>query len=232
MAKIKFGMMMTDARGKLGGQVFSKNRSGAYVRTKVTPVNPQTSYQQNSRAILGNLSASWSGLTEEQRTRWNNAVEEWKKTDIFGDLKTPTGKNLFTGLNKNNVQAGNPILLEPPTKVDFPVVSITGANLGIDGGEIAGGDFETFGNTTGFKMLVRATPVLSQGTSFIKNRLRVVGYFTGGENSTPDWYEEYIARFGSAMQVGANVWVELRLVATTGQVSAPVIAKANVYDAS
>ena len=24
MAKIKFGMMMTDARGKLGGQVFSK----------------------------------------------------------------------------------------------------------------------------------------------------------------------------------------------------------------
>ena len=42
MAKIKFGMMMTDASGKLGGQVFSKNRGGSYVRTKVTPTNPQT----------------------------------------------------------------------------------------------------------------------------------------------------------------------------------------------
>lgn len=53
MAKIKFGMMMTDARGKLGGQVFSKNRSGSYVRTKVTPVNPQTTTQQNSHCVTG-----------------------------------------------------------------------------------------------------------------------------------------------------------------------------------
>jgi hypothetical protein len=53
MAKIKFGMMMTDARGKLGGHVFSKNRSGAYVRTKVTPVNGQTTAQTGVRAIFG-----------------------------------------------------------------------------------------------------------------------------------------------------------------------------------
>lgn len=228
MAKIKFGMMMTDARGKLGGQVFSKNRSGAYVRTKVTPVNPQTAYQQNSRAILGNLSASWSGLTENQRKRWNDAVEDWKKTDIFGDLKTPTGKNLFTGLNKNNVQAGNPILLEPPAKVDFPVVEIIGAYLVITAGVITAGDFETLGDSTGFKIQVSATPVLTQGTSFIKNRLRVVNYFAGGVNTAPDWYQAYIARFGSAMQAGDNVWFEMRLVATTGQVSAPQKIKVDV----
>ena len=78
MAKIKFGMMMTDARGKLGGQVFSKNRSGAYVRTKVTPVNPRTAAQPLSRSILGTLSASWSGLTEVQRRSWNAAVDDWQ----------------------------------------------------------------------------------------------------------------------------------------------------------
>ena len=52
MAKIKFGMMMTDASGKLGGQVFSKNRGGSYVRTKSTPVNRQSSAQMNVRGIF------------------------------------------------------------------------------------------------------------------------------------------------------------------------------------
>lgn len=37
MAKIKFGMMMTDASGKLGGQVFSKNRG--FVRSYKSNAN-------------------------------------------------------------------------------------------------------------------------------------------------------------------------------------------------
>ena len=89
MARIKFGMMMTDARGKLGGQVFSKNRSGAYVRTKVTPSNPRSMAQMSSRSILGSLSVMWNSLTLEKVSAWNAATADWQKTDIFGDLKKP-----------------------------------------------------------------------------------------------------------------------------------------------
>lgn len=230
MAKIKFGMMMTDARGKLGGQVFSKNRAGAYVRTKVTPVNPRTSFQMANRALLGNLSASWSGLTDDQRTRWNNAVEAWKKTDIFGDLKTPTGKNLFTSLNKVNAQVGNTFLSVPPEKVEFPVVEILEVNLNVDDGVIDSGDFVTNGDSTGFKILFSATPALPQGVSFVKNRMRNVGYVSGSENIAPDWYEEYIARFGAALEPTANVWFEMRLVAPNGQISAPQKIKVTITD--
>ena len=42
MAKILTTAIVADIRNKLNGSVFSKNRYGAYVRTKVTPVNPQT----------------------------------------------------------------------------------------------------------------------------------------------------------------------------------------------
>src|SRR3546814_3353017 len=52
ISKVKFGALMTDARGKLGGHVFSKNRAGSYLRTKVTPVNQQTSYQTSVRALF------------------------------------------------------------------------------------------------------------------------------------------------------------------------------------
>ena len=55
MAKILMTAIVADIRNKLNGSVFSKNRYGAYVRTKVTPVNPQSTAQQNTR---NNLSLS------------------------------------------------------------------------------------------------------------------------------------------------------------------------------
>jgi len=116
MALIKWGMMVVDGRGKLGGHVLTKSRNGATVRTKVTPTNPQTSYQQTNRAIFGQLSSNWTSLTEAQRQAWNGAVKEFEKTNIFGDLKAPAGRDLYISLNRNILQAGGTEILVPPKK--------------------------------------------------------------------------------------------------------------------
>lgn len=222
MAKIKFGMMMTDARGKLGGQVFSKNRSGAYVRTKVTPVNPQTTAQQANRSLLGTLSALWSALTEAQRDAWNSAVEQWQKTNVFGDLSKPTGKNLFTGLNKvllANFPAADYMVL-PPAKAEFAAFQIVSASFaaGLGAKTIT---LTGFNPTTNFQ--VRATAPLTAGTSYFKNLLRSMGEaitvspegiltVTGGYNAT----------FG-AVSSGSKIGIEVRQVGDNGQLSAPVM---------
>ena len=221
MAKIKFGMMMTDARGKLGGQVFSKNRSGAYVRTKVTPVNPRTAAQQLSRSILGTLSASWSGLTEAQRRAWNSAVEDWQKTDVFGDLRKPTGKNLFTSLNKELIQSNQPQVLLPPDKVVMPEIKLIGLYIASDTGEI---EYETEGDSTGFVLQCSATPPISQGTSFIDDKLRVISYLPGSLNSGVTQQTVYAEKFG-VPDMGANVWGQIKIVAPNGQTSVPVRLK-------
>lgn len=221
MAKIKFGMMMTDARGKLGGQVFSKNRSGAYVRTKVTPANPQTSYQQANRSALGLTSSQWSGLTPSQRTAWNNAVTEWQKTNVFGDLVKPTGKNLFTSLNKVIIEyfPSTPLLVLPPSKTEFPTFSIASASLSEASGivliSLAGGVSES----TNFR--VRATPVLSPGTSYVKNQLRSLpGVFNVDETGRIVITTEYASRFG-AFSVGGVVGFEVTPVSNNGQLGVP-----------
>lgn len=224
MAKIKFGMMMTDARGKLGGQVFSKNRAGAYVRTKVTPVNPRTAAQQLSRSILGTLSASWSGLTEQQRRAWNAAVDDWQRTDIFGDLRKPTGKNLFTSLNKELIQSSQSQVALPPEKVVIPEVLIDSASISTLDGEI---EVTTQGDSTGFTIQLSATPSMTQGTTFIDDKLRVIHYYAGGVNSTVPLSDFYPDRFGTP-ELGANIWVQIKLIAPNGQVSVPVRAKATV----
>lgn len=224
MAKIKWGMIVTDGRGKLGGQVFSKNRSGAYIRTKVTPSNPRTADQMAGRSILGSLSASWSGLTDEQRRLWNNAVEEWQKTDIFGDSRKPTGKNLFTGLNKEIEQSGGTRILVPPVKVVMPELPEIEPVVEISAQEV------TLGITSvpaGFMLQVSATASLSQGTNFVKDKLRVIGYQASGTVDSTKVYSQYVAKFG-APTAGANIHFAVKLVAETGQAGVRVTAKADV----
>lgn len=221
MAKIKFGMMMTDARGKLGGQVFSKNRAGAYVRTKVTPVNPRTSFQQASRQLLGVISQSWSTLSVEQRESFNKAVGDWARTDIFGDLKNPTGKNLFTRLNKNAIGAGFPDVLTAPAKMEIPVIE--GVTVGFN---LASPSFVVSGLPTlvsgTYQLLV--TPNLTAGTSFIKNRLRVLGYGASSPAIENLLNTLYADRFG-AVDGDSNIFVQLVVVMPNGQMGVPVSIK-------
>ena len=124
MARIKFGMMMTDARGKLGGQVFSKNRSGAIVRTKVTPRNPQTFAQASARSRLGSFSSGWASLTEEMREGWNSAAAGVTLTNVFGDAYNPSGKNYYVMLNSNlEMTAQTPVTSVPPFQAPGTVLT-------------------------------------------------------------------------------------------------------------
>src|SRR6056297_1703187 len=118
--KIKWGALVVDGRGKIGGHVASKNRGGSYLRTKTTPVNPQSTAQTNVRSIFGQISQGWSGLTASQIEGWNNAVSEYSQTDIFGDLKNPSGKALYQRLNQSLLLVGEGLLTEAPATVSAP----------------------------------------------------------------------------------------------------------------
>jgi hypothetical protein len=215
MAKIKFGMMMTDARGKLGGQVFSKNRGGAFVRTKSTPTNPQTTFQMSVRGIFSEISTKWSTLTEAQRLSYNGFVADYATTDIFGDLRNPSGKNLFQKLNQNlaNSDQTQNVVCVAPSAVPFAGLAL--AVLDIAGTDIT---IDLTGNTVGSKILLLATPSLTQGTTFVKNKLRVIGVYTGGNGNPLPAYDNYIAKYGIPA-ADANIYFAVRVVNANGQAS-------------
>lgn len=222
--KIKFGAIVTDGRGKLGGHVLAKNRSGNYMRTKVTPVNPQTTYQQAQRSALGTLSSGWSGLTNTQRDAWNGAVASFQKTDIFGDLKSPTGKNLYTGLNRNLINSGVAIITSPPSPAAIPSIIIDDADYSLGGTSF---DVGTTGTTTGSTVQVWATPPMSAGTSFVKDKLRLLEVFAGGSDITADIYASYLARFG-VPALNSNVYIGVRVVNAGGEAGVRSTFKATI----
>lgn len=224
MAKIKFGMMMTDARGKLGGQVFSKNRGGAYVRTKVTPTNPQSVNQSVVRQLFGTIAQAWSALSNAVRAEWNTAVEAWKTTDIFGDLRTPSGKALHQRLNQQAQVAGYGLITNPPAKLEMVSGVVTAGQLAIGIAEIsltgayAGADA---------RVMLYATPQLSQGTKFVKDKLRNIYNVVANTYAGADAYDAYQTRFG-APTVGDNIYIGIVYVLPSGQASPMQVVKATV----
>jgi hypothetical protein len=224
MAKIKFGMFMVDARGKSNGHVFSKNRGGAYVRTKVTPSNPQTSNQMSIRGIFAAISSAWSALTEANRTSFNNFVAAYATTDVFGDLRNPSGKALFQKLNQNLEISEQAQITTCVSPEEVPLALIADAN-----GAVVALSFsvETTGDTTGSKILTFATPPMSQGTKFVKNKLRLIDVSAGSADAVVDIQASYLARFG-AKAAGDNIWVGVKVINSNGQASPLVTAKATI----
>jgi hypothetical protein len=213
--KVKWsGIAMTDGRGKINGSVASKNRAGAYVRTKVTPVNPNTLFQQGARNLLTQFSQAWRGLTQEQRNAWNAAVQDFASTDIFGDLRNPTGKNLYTRLNTNLINIGATAIDVPPLPSAVPAVTNTGFEIDITTPTY---QIEYSGGDASVTVQVWGTPGLSPGISFVKSEYRLIGTFAGNAVSPYDFESNYTDRFG-APAAGTKVFIKLVSVNnTTGQ---------------
>ena len=214
MAKIMFGMYMTDARGKQGGHVFSKNRAGAYVRTKVTPTNPRTIYQSAQRGLLTALSQAWRTLSQVERNAWNAAVVNFERTDVFGNLRRPTGKNLYTLINSNLINSGNAEVSLPPTPTEqaliFNLVS-TGA-AGTPALTIAA-DMSQF---AGSEIFIWATPQLSAGVGNPNANFRLLTVAPAVALFSESILAAYVARFGSLV-AGQKVFIGLQPVTSTGQ---------------
>jgi len=221
--KAKFGAIVVAARGKIGGHVASQNRAGAYFRTKVTPTNPQSSAQTTVRNRLAGISSAWRGLTAAQRAAWNSAVQDYAKTDIFGDLRNPTGFNLFQRLNNNLVTCGEAQIPSPPAVV--PVDAFTSITLTAEDAAAAEDFSLAIAPAVEADHLVKvyATPPMSAGISFVKSEYRLIGIMPNSQTSPYDGTAAYQAVFGSTGEVGQKIFCKcIQVEESTGIAGIPI----------
>lgn len=99
MARISFSALVEEIIGKLAGSVFQDSYGGLQVRTRVSPRNPQSKYQQLRRGEFAFLSASWRNLTAIQR-----------QTFIDAASTPPAALNLFLQSNINLTLVNEPTI--------------------------------------------------------------------------------------------------------------------------
>lgn len=219
MSKIKWGAIVVDGRGKLGGHVFTKTKSGATMRTKVTPVNPQTSAQASARSRLGGNSQAWGALSELQRESWQNRAKETSKTNIFGDQYFPSGKNLFTSVNNNLLLVGSLPLDVAPAMSQMPFIVSLSLNIVAQPASI-NLTFEYSGSIDNIVIVYEATNGFSQGKYNFEGSYRSIATKSAEEPLTSaELVNAYRAKFG-AIVVGTKISFRCYFVNTiTGQAS-------------
>jgi hypothetical protein len=222
--KIKWGALVVDGRGKIGGQIASKNGAGAYMKNKVTPSNPQTARQSFVRALFAAISQGWSSLTAEQINAWNEAVPNWTNTNIFGDLKKPSGKALYQRLNNQAQSAGLAAVTTVPAKLELPNAPITAVPIGIAATTLALTGADTSAST---QVVVFAAAPVSAGTKNVQGKLRQIYTSAGDAYSAAAAFAAYEAKFG-AVVLGQNIFVGTKYVLASGQASPLQVVKATV----
>ena len=224
--KVKFGAIVVDGRNKIGGHVMSKNRAGAYMRTKVTPVNPRSVDQQAVRSRLSSISSTWADSSALLVLAWNAAVSGWSKTDIFGDIKHPSGFNLYQKLNNNSLRVGGAGVENPPAKVFVSDLGVLTVGTVTASAIPLTFTLQTLGANE--KLEILATPPVSIGKSFVKSEYRILGHSLTLTTGAADTGALYMAKFGDPIDPSKPFFVMARIVnSVTGQVSIPVSAKFN-----
>ncbi len=216
--KAKWGALMVDGRGKAGGHVMSKNRGGAYMRTKVTPSNPQTTSQQTTRSSLSSFAQSFRSLTQLQIAGWNNAVQNFKGTNIFGDVVNPSGINLYVKLNTLLALVGAAAL------TDAPLPGEVASLLTLSGAAAAGAGTFTVAFTptpvpADHSLVILASKQFSPGVSAFKGKSTVIKIVAAAGASPSNVFAAYTAKYGSLIE-GQKIAIEAFFVnEITGQKS-------------
>lgn len=97
----------TQMSGSTGGTTHSRNRFGAYTRSRSVPVNPNTERQVAARNAVRALTIDWqNALTQVQRDAWNVYAANVSWTNRLGQAVNLTGLNHYIRSNSVRVRNG------------------------------------------------------------------------------------------------------------------------------
>lgn len=206
--KVKWGSIIVNGTGTLGGHVYSRNHYGPFARTKVNPANPSTIYQQGIRTIFLNVQQSWRTLTTSEQNAWSAASIDYPKTNSFGSVYYLSGYNLFISLNLPFWFQFGSVMTTPPTKL-VPTSSCDGTlNMDFGTGTFKI-DFTSPPNETDVVIKSFATRPLSAGITYVSTELRFIGEQAASGTPNIALYVNWLAKFVVPPVSGQKVFVKL-----------------------
>lgn len=238
--------ILSSASGSVAGSTYSRNASGAYIRNRSTPTNPNTLAQQAARSSFGSASNVWRSLTATQKQSFADQVANYPYIDALGQSKTYTPSQLCMTVNNRVKQMVGLTDIDGGGFVAFPTITTMVPPVSIIFPEDCGVVYDiSLGVMTltvgladaltelpdGYEMIVDATPLKSDGFYRPKNSdYRVIGgigslfaspFTTGVEITTP-----YLAAFpGSVITLGSNFYVRVTIIADNGMYSSSAYTK-------
>lgn len=203
--------------GSYAGVTSSRNRFGQYVRSRATPVNPNTSFQANVRARLAQNAAAWRALTDIQRAGWTSLGLQMVRTDSLGQTYNLTGFGAYCSVNNNNLAAGNAVVAAAPTFTTPTAVTTCTPTLSAAAFSLA---FTVTPLGAGQRLFAYASPQRAQGRNFEAD-YRLIAVGAAATASPLVIFTPYQSRLGTPV-TGNRIFISLTVYAS-GFESAPLI---------
>lgn len=191
MAVVKFGAIVTDMKGKLGGHVFQGSKGGATMRTKSTKQVGRELKMKSAGAhipgidmtwpsVLSRVASTWRNLTPSAKASWENLVGTWTFTNRFGDVVNRNGYSIFTACNMNRVLSGQNLLDEAPIpESSFPMDVVI---------ELSGADSEVYltvknPEAVGQYLVLEQAPLVNKAKLNPSKKFKIIGHWKIADNS-------------------------------------------------
>ena len=138
MAIAKFGAIVTDVRGKLGGHVFQGNGFTTSLRTMSTTKGYIGQFNASTLTELRIVRINWEALTVAEKNQWGVLASQFLVPNKFGDYVQLSAFNLFVRNTLALAYANAPNVIDPfgasnvvispallSVEIDFPGGEIT-----------------------------------------------------------------------------------------------------------
>lgn len=212
MASIKYGAIVTEIKGKVGGTIFQAGRGSGVVKNagiqrrgrRLAARNGYNLIEQKARTTFSVVTKAWQGLTDIQRNSWLSLVPIWTFLNKFGEPYEGTAYQIFCSCNMNALALDQSIIEDAPVEdaaVD-PVLTFTDYSIS--------GDFEsewTNAAASGQLNFVQLSRPVSPTTPYTKSTILANAVATYGSPTTQSIKAGYDAALGYTPPLGSLIYV-------------------------
>jgi len=183
MARVEYGVIITDIKGSIGGVTFQHNRSGKIARLRPKTHKKSTAAQVARQILHSGILHDWQQLSGVDQEDWNDFADLYTKENMFGETKTLSGLNWYESINLSRNLIGLSSLITPPAyllPVAVPAYTVTINETKIEINLSA--PFDTTDNA----LVIRATGPIPNTTVNFRGQWRFITYEDTGMISTID----------------------------------------------
>lgn len=124
MARVQYGTIVTEIKGKNQGHVFQGGNVGFVLRSKGYTPGIGSTQRRKANANLSLFATLWRTLTGGQRTAWNALAPNWLFVNKFGQSYQGSGFQIFCSYNGyyntiNQAHVTSPGAPSAPPTLDF-----------------------------------------------------------------------------------------------------------------
>ena len=223
MALIKFGAVIVDSRGSVGGMTFKGTRAGPVIQRKSVPTSTLNHLTAINRSRLKDLSQDWfHNLDVGQRDDWRALAAANPVPNTWGDEFPLSGIAMFIRVNLTLYSVGEIKIFDAPAnQVVTPLASVT---LSVTAPATATVAFTATPTVSNHLLLINATLKLSPGINNFTDRFFFLDHGAAAETSPFDIAAAWADHVGD-FKAGAEYAVQATLVnITNGARAAPLVS--------